>query len=91
MATTQNFKMLPSFYQTCLQASLTQAQYLTLQILILLLQSHRTVQLERLAALFPQPITFESRRESSAKTRTFVSLLPFLRFPMFMGFIVAAQ
>jgi hypothetical protein len=64
MATTQNFKMLPSFYQTCLQASLTQAQYLTLQILILLLQSHRTVQLERLAALFPQPITFESRRRN---------------------------
>ncbi|MDT3676330.1 MAG: IS4 family transposase [Microcystis wesenbergii TW10] len=56
--------MLPSFYQACLQASLTQAQYLTLQILILLLQSHRTVQLERLAALFPQPITFESRRRN---------------------------
>lgn len=56
--------MLPSFYQACLQASLTQAQYLTLQILILLLQSHRTVQLERLAALFPKPITFESRRRN---------------------------
>ncbi len=56
--------MLPSFYQACLQASLTQAQYLTLQILILLLQSHRTVQLERLAALFPNPITFESRRRN---------------------------
>jgi hypothetical protein len=64
MATTQNFKMLPSFYQTFFQAHLTEAQYLTLQILVLLLQSHRTVQLERLAALFPQPITFESRRRN---------------------------
>lgn len=64
MATTQKFKMLPSFYQACLQANLSEAQYLTLQILILLLQSHRTVQLERLAALFPQPITFESRRRN---------------------------
>ncbi|CCI05495.1 hypothetical protein MICAD_1100001 [Microcystis aeruginosa PCC 7941] len=52
MATTQKFKMLPSFYQACLQANLSEAQYLTLQILILLLQGHRTVQLERLAALF---------------------------------------
>lgn len=56
--------MLPLFYQTCLQASLSPSQYLTIQILILLLQSHRTVQLERLAALFPQPITFESRRRN---------------------------
>ncbi|MFN9673747.1 MAG: hypothetical protein ACK552_14725 [Microcystis sp.] len=64
MATTQKFKMLPSFYQACLQANLSEAQYLTRQILILLLQGHRTVQLERLAALFPQPITFESRRRN---------------------------
>jgi hypothetical protein len=28
------------------------------------LQRHRIVQLEKLAALFPQPITFESRRRS---------------------------
>ena len=64
MITTQKVKMLPSFYQICLQANLSPAQYLTLQILILLLQSHRTVQLEKLAALFPQPITFESRRRN---------------------------
>jgi hypothetical protein len=56
--------MLPSFYQACLQANLSEASYLTLQILILLLQSHRTVQLEKLAALFPQPIAFESRRRN---------------------------
>jgi hypothetical protein len=56
--------MFPQFYQTCLQANLSASQYLTIQILILLLQRHRTVQLEKLAALFPQPITFESRRRS---------------------------
>ncbi|KXS92823.1 hypothetical protein OA58_04575 [Microcystis aeruginosa NIES-88] len=56
--------MLPSFYQACLQANLSEASYLTLQLLILLLQSHRIVQLEKLAALFPQPITFESRRRN---------------------------
>lgn len=39
MATTQKFKMLPSFYQACLQANLSEAQYLTRQILILLLLS----------------------------------------------------
>ena len=54
--------MLSSFYPTCWQAHLSEAQYLTLQLLILLLQSERTVKLERLATLFPQPIKFESRR-----------------------------
>ena len=56
--------MLPSFYQACLQAHLTEAQYLSLQLLILLLQTERNVKLERLAALFPQPIKFESRRRN---------------------------
>ena len=56
--------MLPSFYQACLQAHLTPAQYLTLELLILLLQTQRNVKLERLATLFPQPIQFESRRRS---------------------------
>ena len=56
--------MLPSFYQACLQAQLTPAQYLTLELLILLLQTQRNVKLERLATLFPQPIQFESRRRN---------------------------
>ncbi|NEP29103.1 IS4 family transposase [Moorena sp. SIO3I6] len=56
--------MLPSFYQTCLEAHLTSAQYLTLQLLIILLQTERNVKLERLATLFPQPIQFESRRRN---------------------------
>lgn len=56
--------MFPLFYQNCFQANLSPAQYLTLEILVHLLQSYRTVQLEKLSALFPQPITFESRRRN---------------------------
>lgn len=35
-----------------------------LQILVLLLQFHKTLTLEKLATVFPQPIRFESRRRS---------------------------
>lgn len=35
-----------------------------LQILVLLLQFHKTVTIEKLATVFPQPIRFESRRRS---------------------------
>jgi hypothetical protein len=53
--------MIPPFYQKCFRASLTDAQYLTLQLLVLLLQTHRKVCLSHLATLFPQPILYESR------------------------------
>lgn len=53
--------MIPPFYQKCFQASLTDTQYLTLQLLVLLLQTHRKVCLSHLATLFPQPILYESR------------------------------
>lgn len=55
---------MPTFYQTCLQAHLSASEYLTLQLLILLLQTHRQVCLAKLASLFPQPITCESRRRN---------------------------
>lgn len=35
-----------------------------LQILIILLQFHKQVTIEKLATVFPQPIKFESRRRS---------------------------
>lgn len=54
--------MLPQFYQSCFQNLLTPTQYTTLQILVLLLQFHKNVTLEKLATVFPQPIKFESRR-----------------------------
>ncbi len=54
--------MLPQFYQTHLQTRLNTTQFLTLQILVGMLQFHKQVRIERLAALCPQPILFESRR-----------------------------
>ncbi len=59
---TPKFKMLPEFYHKCLSKLLTPRQYTTLQIIIILLQSHKTIQIEKLAALLPIPIKYESRR-----------------------------
>ena len=56
--------MLPSFYQACLQSQLTPTQFVTLEILVELLQQERRITIERLATLFPQPILFESRRRN---------------------------
>lgn len=56
--------MLPSFYQACLVAQLSQIHLITVQMLVELLQKERQVSLERLATLFAQPIQFESRRRN---------------------------
>jgi hypothetical protein len=56
--------MLPAFYQSCFQNVLTPTQYTMLRILVLLLQFHKSVTIEKLATVFPQPILFESRRRS---------------------------
>lgn len=53
--------MLPELYQKVCDINLSPTQNLTLQLLIMLLQSYRTVTLSRLAELFPQPIKYESR------------------------------
>src|SRR4028119_2066470 len=55
-------KMLPTFYQTHLQKQLAPAQFILLTILLNLIQSEKQVNLERLARVFPYPITTESRR-----------------------------
>jgi hypothetical protein len=54
-------KMLPQFYQTYLRNQVKLADYLTLNILLNLLQSIKQVNLERLATALPFPIKFESR------------------------------
>ncbi|CAA9416841.1 Enolase [uncultured Leptolyngbya sp.] len=54
--------MLPQFYQAHLQTQLSVNQYILLNLLIELLQWHKQVRLERLAANLPLPIQFESRR-----------------------------
>lgn len=54
--------MLPELYRIHLSSQLNQAQLLTLEILVWLLQVHKQVKIERLAAHFPLPSKFESRR-----------------------------
>jgi hypothetical protein len=56
--------MLPLFYQSHLEKQLKSAEYLTLKILVYLLQSQKQVSIELLATLMPYPIQFESRRRS---------------------------
>jgi hypothetical protein len=56
--------MLSESYQKILKAHLTESQYITVQLLLLLLQHHRQVTLGTLASVFPQPIQYESRRKS---------------------------
>ena len=75
--------MLPQFYIDYLKAYLPSSEFLTLQILVWLLQVHRQVRIERLASSFPYPIKCESRRK---KIQRFLSLprlsLPLLWFPL---------
>jgi hypothetical protein len=54
--------MLPEFYHKCLSKLLTARQYATLRIIVIILQTYRTIQIEKLAALLPIPIKYESRR-----------------------------
>lgn len=68
--------MLPSFYQTHLQAHLDDIQRLTLEILVDLLQKERRVTIERLATLFPQPILFQSRRRQIQRFLDILNLNP---------------
>jgi hypothetical protein len=75
--------MLPTFYQTHLKKQLTHAQFILLTILLSLIQSEKQVRLERLARVFPYPITAESRRR---KLLIFLDLpqltLAGIRFPL---------
>ena len=48
--------MLPLFYQKYLERYLKPAQLITLKMLVWLLQSHKQVRIERLAANLPLPI-----------------------------------
>ncbi len=68
--------MLPQFYQTCLQSQLSETQFVTLEILVELLQQERRVTIERLATLFPQPILFDSRRKAIQRFLILPQLTP---------------
>ena len=54
--------MLPEFYHKCLSKLLSSRQYATLRIIVLVLQSYRTIQIEKLASILPIPIKYQSRR-----------------------------
>jgi hypothetical protein len=54
--------MLPEFYHKCISQLLTPRQYATLRIIVLVLQSYRTIQIEKLASILPIPIKYQSRR-----------------------------
>ena len=54
--------MIPTFYQTHLKKQLPKAQFLVMTTSLSVMQSEKQVRLERLARVFPYPITTESRR-----------------------------
>jgi len=75
--------MLPELYRSHLAPRLTQTQLLTLEILVWLLQVHKNVKIERLAAHFPLPIKYESRRRHLQRFLALRSLsIPLLWFPI---------
>ncbi|MEH2203868.1 MAG: hypothetical protein V7K53_07250 [Nostoc sp.] len=54
-----------------------------LEILLMLLQFHKTVTIEKLATVFPQPIKFESRRRSIQRFLLLPQLsIQYLWFPL---------
>ena len=54
-----------------------------LEILVLLLQFHKTVTIEKLSSVFPQPIKFESRRRSIQRYLLLAQLsIEYLWFPL---------
>ncbi|PSF30595.1 IS4 family transposase, partial [Aphanothece hegewaldii CCALA 016] len=77
-------KMLIESSQKLLEKSLSKSQFLLLQLLIWLLQVHKQVRIERLAACLPLPILFESRRR---KIQKFLVLKHFNIEEIWMPFI----
>ncbi|WP_242060510.1 transposase [Aerosakkonema funiforme] len=67
----KKMNLIPSFYTQHLKRQLKRAEFLILDILVVMLQQHRRVKLEELAGQFPQKILFESRRK---KLQRFLSL-----------------
>jgi Transposase DDE domain len=75
--------MLPPSYQKIFRKHLSEQQYLTLEILLLLIQAHRQVKLSTLASLFPQAITYESRKRNLQRFLVIGSLcVKLLWFPL---------
>ena len=60
------YTMLPPFYQDCFQRQLKKAEYLTLQILVFLLQAHKQVSIE----LLDSKIGWDHHRRTANYTPT---------------------
>ncbi|MEG4508019.1 IS4 family transposase [Microcoleus sp. F6_B4] len=75
--------MIPTFYQTHLKKQLTKAQFLVITTLVSVVQSEKQVRLERLARIFPYPITTESRRRKLQRFLDLPSLtISLIWFPL---------
>lgn len=75
--------MLPEFYLNYLKSQLNASQLLTLEMLVWLLQFHKQVRIERLAAYLPLPILYESRRRHVQRFLALEQLsIPLLWFPL---------
>jgi len=84
--------MFPAFYQTTLRAHLNESQYLTLQLLLLLLQAHRQAKLSLLASVFPQPIQYQSRKRNLQRFLVLPQLsVKLLWFPLLKYWIRQVQ
>jgi hypothetical protein len=80
--------ILPELYITCLRDYLNETQLLTLEILIWLLQVHKQVRIERLAAYLPIPILYESRRRHLQRFLVLRNLsVPLVWFPVIKGIL----
>jgi hypothetical protein len=81
--------MLPELYLTSLQSQLSASQLLTLEMLVWLLQFHKQVRIERLAACFPLPILYESRRRHVQRFLILPQLsIPLLWFPLIKSIVL---
>jgi hypothetical protein len=81
--------MLPELYLTPLHSQLSASQLLTLEMLVWLLQFHKQVRIERLAAYLPLPILYESRRRHVQRFLVLPQLsIPLLWFPLIKSILL---
>ncbi len=81
--------MLPELYLNCLKPQLSASQLLTLEMLVWLLQFHKQIRIERLAACLPLPILYESRRRHVQRFLILPQLsIPLLWFPLIKSILL---
>ena len=84
-------ELIPLLYESQIKLYLTASQIQTLKILVWLLTVQKTVKIERLAACFPLPIHYESRRKHLQRFLTLSALsLPLFWFPI-IEFIIQRE